>query len=223
MRRFAVLSLLMLALGCAPSNPGLVIDGVLALPDNCTLSATSNVFTLQGTLDTSPRLNPLRPLGITYDANFRVTSRLLALFNNRYPLRAEPNVLSMNYAEVEVMQVDGTPYDFVGLPNPFRVAAAGTINPSTSANGVAGIVPVQVIPPIYGDSLADQTGRVIISVRLTGTTSGGATVTSGEYVFPLDLCSYCLVRCDPAVMETDGFCSIGQDRTVTLGADIGCP
>lgn len=215
MRRFASLALLTLLVGCAPSNPGLVIDGVLAIPDNCTFSSSSAVYALAPTLDTAD-YGTLRPQGIRYEATFRVTNRLLSLFNSRYPLRADPNIMTLQYADIELMQIDGTAPNLGGLPNPYRVTTAATINASTTVGGVSGLAPVEVIPPIYGDQLLGQTGRLLVSVRITGTTSGGATVTTGEYLFPLDLCANCLVACDPTIDTTDGFCLLGQDRVVTL-------
>jgi hypothetical protein len=220
MRRFALFALVMLALGCAPSNPAIVIDGLLAAPDNCVFSPASNVFALVPVLDTNPTPIFSRAFGIRYFGTLRVTSRLLSQFNNRYPLRAEPNVLSMNYVEVQVLQVDGTPYDFGGLPNPYRVVATGTIAPGTAASGTAGVVGVELLPRIYGDALANQTGRILLSLRIAGTTSGGATIISGEYLAPIDLCVNCLYGCDVSLMVSEPSCFPGQDGVSLGGLDV---
>lgn len=217
MRRFALIaSLLALSIGCAPSNPALVIDGVLAPTDDCVFDGTSLVFSLSPTLDT--RAYPaFRPQGIRYLAALRVTSRLIPLFNDRYPLRAEPNVLTLQYADVEILAVDGTPFDFGGLPNPYRITTAATIAPGTSSAGASGVAGLEIIPPLYGESLTDVAGRILVSVQITGTTSGGATITSGEYLFPMDLCPGCLVACDPELTTTEAICLFGQDRTAIIG------
>lgn len=223
MRRFVPLACVLVCLGCAPSNPGLVIEGTLAIPESCVFSSTSTTYTLAPTLDTAD-YGGLRPLGIRYDAQFRVVNRLLQLFNNRYPVRAEPNVITLQYAEIQLLEVDGTAPDLGGLPNPFRVTTGATIPPSATATGTPGIAPVEVIPPLYGDALLGRVGRLLASVRITGTTSGGATVTTGEYLFPIELCNRCLVACDPDLALTENTCLLGQDRVVTIGVDVapGC-
>jgi|GEM_PF-2164471 len=227
MRRFALLaSALALSIGCAPSNPALVIDGVLAPTDDCIFDGTSLVFSLSPTLDTRAYTPALRPAGIRYLAALRVTSRLIPLFNDRYPLRAEPNVLTLQYADVEILQVDGTAFDFGGLPNPYRISTAATIPPGTSSAGASGVAGLEIIPPLYGLSLTEVPGRILVSVRITGTTSGGATITSGEYLFPMDLCPGCLVACDPELTTSTAVCLFGQDRTAIIGPnadpDDGC-
>jgi hypothetical protein len=220
MRRFASLVAVLVCLGCAPSDPGFVIEGMLAVPDGCLFVANSDVLNFAPVLDTAD-YGPLRPLGIRYQAQFRVVNRLIQLFNNRYPLRAEPNVLSLNYAEVELLAVDGTALDLGGLPNPFRVTTSGTITPGTTAAGTPGLAPVEVIPPIYGEQLAAfSPGRILVGVRITATTTGASTITSGQYLFPLDLCSNCLLACDPEIELTEGACLLGQDRVVTVGTDV---
>lgn len=224
MRRFASLAIALACLGCAPSNPGFVVEGILAIPENCTFAAASDVFQRTPTLDTAD-FGLLRPLGVRYTAHFRVSNRLTQLYSNRYPLRAEPNELTLNYAEVELLAVDGTALALDGLPNPFRVSTGGSIFPGTTAAGVPGIAAVEVVPPIYGDALAGfSPGRILVGVRITGTTAGAATVTSGQYLFPLDLCDRCLVACDPELDLTEGACFLGQDRVVTIGTDVapGC-
>jgi hypothetical protein len=218
MRRFALIaSMLALSIGCAPSNPALVIDGVIAPTDDCIFDPSSVIFTLSPTLDTRLYSPAIRPSGIRYLAAMRLTSRLIPLFNDRYPLRAEPNVLTLQYADVEILSVDGTPFDFGGLPNPYRINTAGTIAPGTSSAGASGVVGLEIIPPLYGDSLVEVAGRILISVRVTGTTSGGATIESGEYLFPMDLCPGCLVACDPELTTTEAVCLLGQDRTSIIG------
>lgn len=218
MRRFALIaSLLALTVGCAPSNPALVIDGVLAPTDDCVFDPTSVIFSLSPTLDTRTYPASIRPQGVRYLAAMRVTSRLIPLFNDRYPLRAEPNVLTLQYADVEILAVDGTPFDFAGLPNPYRITTGATIAPGTSSAGASGIAALEIVPPLYGDSLIEVAGRVLVSVRVTGTTSGGATITSGEYVFPLDLCPGCLLACDPSLTTVEPTCLVGQDRTTVIG------
>lgn len=204
---------LALAMGCAPSNAGIVIDGLLAAPDSCEYDPSSDIFLSRPVMDTTQFGRP-RYFGVV-----RLTNRLIALANDRYPLRAEPNVMSIDYAEVEILQIDGTRYPFADLPNPFRTVAAGTIAPSTGLEGAPGLTTVELIPFAYGDQLVGiDDGTLVISIRITATTAGGATITSAEYSFPIDLCAGCLLVCDCSAMMDSIPCIPGQDQQLRLGS-----
>jgi hypothetical protein len=222
-RTFAVPCLVLaLAVGCAPSNPGIVIDGLVAPPDSCEYDPSSDVFLLRPVLDTTS----FAPQ--TYTGVVRLTNRLIALANNRYPLRAEPNVMSIDYAEVEILQVDGTRFAFDGLPNPFRVVAAGTIPPSTGLEGTPGITAIELIPLVYGQQLTGLNDvTLVISVRVTATTAGAATITSADWAFPLQLCAGCLLGCNCGATMDEPTCFPGQDEVYRLSGDdplcAACP
>ena len=212
MRRSSVLSAVAcaLALGCAPSNPGLTIDGVLVPTEMCEFTA-ANLFLVQATLDTAP------PAGddIRYLAVFRVGNHLVNRGQLVYPLMADPNVISLSQAEIEVLNSDGTRFDF-GMPNPYRVTAVGAIPSTVSNEPVFGTSVVEVLPPAYGAALAGVgPGTLIFSVRMIGVTSGGATLVSGPMNLPINLCLGCLFSCvvDEMGIPVGGpSCFPGQDR-----------
>jgi hypothetical protein len=214
MRRNHLVSIALCALsfGCAPSNPGLSIDGVLIPSDNCEYSANS-AFLVESVLDTNPDIP--RAGGIRYVAVLRVANRLINNGNRIYPLMADPNSINIESAEVEVLNTDGTPFAFGdGLPNPFRVSATGSIPSTTSNEPQLGISVAEILPPQYGAALAGIEGSLVFSIRVIGVTTGGAALTSGRVVLPLRLCSGCLFGCvldemgDPIEVPS---CSPGQD------------
>lgn len=235
MRSFLAISSLvsmLLCAGCAPSNPGLVIDGVLAPPTGggaCTFDGTSTVFLGSGLLDTSDQTAALADLtggyfGIRYVAHLRMSNYLINLFSRTYPVRADPNVMILSSAEVEILQIDGSRFDFGALPNPFRVIASGTIGSAASETPGTGVTSVEVIPSQYGAVLAGLDAvRLNAVIRVTGRTTGDATVQTSEFFFPIDLCMNCLYGCSGDISGVAA-CDIGQDGTTLFPAGAGgCP
>ena len=219
-----LLAVLVACFGCAPSNPGLTIDGVLVPGDSCDYTPTSP-FIVEAVLDTNPDV-PMRdrPAGVRYVAVLRVANHLINTANRVYPLQADPNVLSLESAEIEVQNSDGTRFAFDGLPNPYRVPAIGTIASTTSSEPQLGISVVEVLPPQYGAGLAGlTTGTLLLSIRVIGVTAGGATLVSGRTLLPLRLCSGCLFQCAVDMMGVpiiQPSCSPGQDRVSLIAT---CP
>jgi hypothetical protein len=218
----AVVSLL----GCAPSNPGLTIDGVLVPSDMCDFTA-NNALLFEARLDVSPDVPAVyRPDGVRFVAAIRVANHLINTGSRIYPLMADPNVIDIQGAEIEILNSDGTNLAFDGLPNPYRVPASGTIASTTSNEPTIGIASVEVLPAQYGASLSGfTTGSIIFSIRVIGVTAGGATLISGRTLLPVTLCSGCLFRgaCDEdGVGVYEPTCSPGQNA-VTLFPDPSCP
>lgn len=221
-------ALLTLSAGCAPSNPGLHIDGVLAPPMGglCTIDASSNVFLGSGVLDTLSLRGMFIPdpaaFGPRYVANFRVSNHLINLFSDRYPLRADPNVMHLLAADIEIRNIDGLLTDFgdrTNFPNPFRVAAGGTILSAASESPGLGITSVEIIPPGYAAQLGAMGvdgARLIASVRIIGRTTGDAAVQSAEYFFPIDICNSCLFFCAATAEDVSTGCAFGQDVASAL-------
>lgn len=222
MRRSHLVSIALCALsfGCAPSNPGLTIDGVLVPSDNCEFSSSS-AFLVEAVLDTNPDVSTaVRPAGIRYLAVIRVANHLINTANRVYPFQADTNVITLESAEVEVLNSDGTRFAFAdGLPNPFRVPAIGTVTSTTSNEPQIGITTVEVLPAQYGAGLAGlPSGTIVLSIRVIGVTSGGASLTSGRTLLPIRLCSGCMFQCvvdEMGVSIESLYCAPGQDGVST--------
>lgn len=230
-----VLVALLAAVGCAPSNPGIDIEGLAVGSDACSF-APSDTYSAGSLLDTSSiSLGPNRP-SIRLVAAIQVANRFMNRGNYVYPLMADPNTWTATEAEVELRGVDGAALGDLGLPARFRVPVGGAV--VQSASGATepgrGIVFVEVIPAVYGDALLDREGTIVVAVRLTGTTAGDSTQQTGEFTFPVTLCNGCLRQCiidDATCMEAAnrGCLSIGQDSGYSACTDaelaaalVGC-
>ena len=213
--------------GCAASNPGIEIEGLLSPSDSCVYMTTAApVFLAQPILDTTPETGVNRVGGIHYTAAFQVVNRMLNLSNSLYPLMTDTNSFHVEEAEVELRALDGTPLALGDLPARFRVPASGFIPSSlSSTESGRGVTFVDVVPGIYGDALAGSEGTIVVAVSLTGVTSGDSRQTTAELEFPLQLCaSMCLIRCGvdeegAPIVEPILSCSPGQD-SLSL---IPCP
>jgi hypothetical protein len=89
--------------------------------------------------------------------------------------------------------------------------------------GTEGVVTVEAVDVTLGNTFSSAVtgaggtgaGRVVLGVTLKGFTGDGASLESGEWFFPIDLCEDCLVpavACANGVVNTncEGF---GQDTT----------
>lgn len=210
---------LALALGCAPSNPGLLADGVLTFDDMCLVTADS-AFLLQGTLDIGRDVPVnVRPRGLSYTAAFRVGNNLINNSNRIYPVMADPNRIAVNHIEVTLLGASEETLDLgAGVPNPYLVPADGVIASTTSMDPSFGIATATVIPDGYGQALANMFGAggtIVVRARVIGTTVGGSTLTSGPVLFPINLCVGCMFQCAEDSMHVGinaPSCSPGQDR-----------
>jgi len=219
--------LVLVLAGCAPGNPGLVIGGALAPSDDCSFEA-SGPRLISGVLDVAPGR-------VSYAMTAAVFNQLINLSSpsggmGRPPM-ADPNVMTIDRAEVELRDVQDNPIALAGAPNPYTVPASGFVPSSDGSEAGSGIAVAQIIPPIIGEGLRGAAGSQIVAVvRLVGVTAGGAEVASAEFAWPIELCSGCLFACQPT--EDGGAlcqpsCTPGQDSltispAVCEGILTGC-
>lgn len=207
-RRTLWCAVLVLA-GCAPGNPGLILAGALAPDDACELD-TSGTVLVEGVLDVAPGR-------VSYTIHGLVFNQLINLSSTggAFPPMADPNVITITHAEVELRDVQDNPLALDGLPNPYRVPAAGFIPSAEGNEAGSGIATVEAIPPLYGERLRASAGsRIIVAVRVLGVTAGGAEVLSAELAWPVEQCSGCLFACavnDEGERLCAPSCRPGQD------------
>lgn len=195
-RRTSRLIPLVLALaGCAPGNSGLIVGNVIA-PDDQKVYAVGNDALTSGVLDVNAYFDGYLNAG--YQMHVRMLNQLVDLGNNGtsgVPM-ANPNLISVQQAEVELQDVGGAPLA-LGLPNPFTVPAGGVVVPSSDGTtpGEA-IAAFEVIPLVYRDALLGSGGTTVVaSVQAIGQTAGGAEVVAPPFTFPIQICDGCLLRC----------------------------
>ncbi len=197
-----LLGALSLGLGtaCAPANPGLTAEGVIAADAMC-LVTSSNALLVEGTLDIDTSIPATyRPRGISYGAAFRVGNQLINTANRVYPLQADTSRIVINHVEVTLLDTSENVLS-LGVPNPFLVPGDGAIGSTSSMDPTIGIAAATVIPDSYGQILATMYaagGTILVRARIIGTTDADLTLTSGPVVFPIRLCVGCLFQraCD---------------------------
>ena len=210
----------MLLGACAPGNSGLIITGVVAPNDSCVLDISNPNVSL-GVLDTAttPR--------VEYTLHPRLANQLINLGQSGttgVPM-ADPNVMNLREAQVELRDVADQPLALPGLPNPYTVPASGFIPSSDGTTIGEGIGTIQIIPPIYGEAMRDLAGsRIVAVVQAIGVTAGNAEVISPPFHWPIELCSGCLFACvmdDEGVAQCMPSCFAGQDDLTISPAACG--
>jgi len=216
---------LLLALGCAPTNPGLIAEGVLVLDTMCTVSPTNNLLA-QGTLDISTDVPAtLRPLGVSYAVALRVGNSLINNANRVYPVMADPDYITIDHVQVTLLDMGENTLSLGGPANPYLVGADGAIASTSSMDPTLGIAAATVIPDGVGRALAARFGgagggSILVRVQVMGTTAGGAQLTSGPVLFPIHLCVGCLFQCAVDAMGNPvnaPSCLPGQDAVTLHG------
>jgi hypothetical protein len=139
----------------------------------------------------------------SYFMTLLVNSNLKANANDSTG-RAEPDVLLITHADILIMdkgqaalpfnKKDGTPDP--AYPNPYRVQTSSSIEPTTSTTATQQTVPIEAIPKIYADKLANYAGdSIMLEVSLFGTTTGDVDVDFRPFLYPVAICAGCLSRC----------------------------
>lgn len=136
------------------------------------------------------------------------------------PLRADPNGVFVQGAEVELRATDGSALA-VGLPNPFTVTASDYVPSATGVVESRAVGSLEIVPPLYGAALAGMGGNftIVAAVTAFGETNGDVAVESGEFLWPIDVCQGCLFIELPPTDETgtDSLpCEAGQDDAATV-------
>ncbi|MFT5357620.1 MAG: hypothetical protein ACI9KE_004857 [Polyangiales bacterium] len=222
--RFSLVAL-MLALGlggCVDDNVSVFILRNIAPEiedDGCSFSPDSNAAITQGRWDISGSQR--------YAGNYIVTVAVVNQIQARAStVASEPNGVQISGAEVTLRDLAGDPIAFGGLPNPFSVPASVYIAPadgpdSTSASAVS----IVAVPRDYGASLmaagtVDTT--IVASLRLVGQTNGQIDIRTGEWDFPIAICTDCLFGCPPAGEPAILSCNPGQDFVSLDPSTPGC-
>ncbi|HKU36678.1 MAG TPA: hypothetical protein VJR89_00990 [Polyangiales bacterium] len=207
MRRVLVTfsSLLSLLAACAPEGPSAYVSFALPVPQNCVVAPDSDEFVAAGSYDIAnggdwAGKRQSKFCNASYYLHLLVNSNLKANANEATG-RAEPNVLQVQEAEVELIDIEQqVPIEFDdkadSLPNPFRVKVNSSLSPTTSTEPTRGVASVETIPSGYRSSLRDYIGKQILAeVQIFGTTTGDIDIDFKPFSFPIHICEGCMTRC----------------------------
>jgi hypothetical protein len=204
------LSVLLWLGGCAPEGPTAFVTFNVAPDGNCLVSATGGtvLFYPIGKYDVAP--GAIRIGQSDTRTNNCNSPYVLNLLVNSYLRpnadvmlgRAEPNILQVHSAEVQLMTLERQRIDFnrggQNLPNPFRVTTNNSLPPSMGTQPSQGIAAVEVIPTAYAAQL-DNFGadgiQILAEIQIFGTTTGDVDIEVRPFVYPIELCYGCMQVC----------------------------
>jgi hypothetical protein len=183
---------------CAPEGTSAYVSQNLILDGNCAVNVDDTEFLAVGAYDIAGSTTARDPnCQRSYYMHLVVNSSLKANANAATG-RAEPNVLQITEAEVSLIDIEQQgliPFKR-DLPNPFRVKANITLQPTTSSDPTKGEVPIETIPIGYASQLTDYVNKQIMAeVTIFGTTLGDVDVDFRPYSFPIIICQGCLTLC----------------------------
>src|SRR6185503_4113949 len=182
--------------GCADNDSALFIRSVLApSPDDCKVTAQpDSEFLPFGIYDTALAGNN------SYFANLLVGNQL-ARQGDRDKVRTETARIALRGADVEVKTVDGA------VITSFATDGAGFVDPGNGTEPGYGIMAAELLPA----GAVSAPTRVNVSVRVVGETLGGVDIRSNELIFPINVCSGCLVSFPvDAIDDATGRCIVGE-------------
>lgn len=204
---------------CAENDVSLFVAGVLAAeaPECAYKADPSAEVLLGGVMDVG--------FTRTYSAVVLVANQLSPR-GDKEQLRSETMGFQVRGGEVRLMDSTG------GLLKEFSTPGSGFSTPSASNTPGFGITKLTLVPADVGADLASRVapgGRrtIVAEIRVFGTTSGGAELTSGSHSFDIEVCHNCLrgfaegglvagddnkMYCNRALTEeTISGCFVGQD------------
>lgn len=194
---------------CAENDSMLFIVGVLAIEETDCIGTpqASAVLRFGGALDTSLRSS----YGVTLLVGSQLTQR-----GNRDQLRTETARLTMRGAEVRLETANGAPVA------EFTSISTGFVHPASGSDPGYGAISAELIPT--GAPVAP--GVYVARIRVFGDTLGGEEIESNEYVYPIHVCSGCLVDYPAEASEENlgpniYLCRL-QTESETIAADQVC-
>lgn len=211
----AALAAVAVAGGCADNETMLYIIGVQKLSGECVAKPDlSQPLIGGGVLDIALRNPPV------YQAALIVGNQLVPR-GEEEKLRTESSHIVLEGAEVTLTDIGGAQLEA------YTVDTTGYVPATEGDQPGYGVAFVPLIPA-SGTVSAGNSYRAI--VRVFGRTLGGQEVESGDYVFPISICSGCLVsfpidawdqtlsptyQCNSAEAPEDkDQCQVGQDEYV---------
>jgi hypothetical protein len=186
---------------CKHDDSTLFVQDVLAAQPvtagaQCTFTADpTQPFISSGVLDIGFRQE--------YDPTYLIANQAVAEANSQQ-LATETNIITVQGAVVRITDAAGNQL------NTFTRLASATVYPTTGT--VPGYAPITVTTIDSATLMADSflqanaanggTTRLVTYVKFFGQTTGGDSVESDEFEFPVDVCKGCLVEFGAADVNT---------------------
>lgn len=209
--------------GCADNDQAIFVQSVFAPPTNrqngsCLYSADpTQPMISYGKLDVG--LSPSK----TYQAMLLVGSQLIQRGETN-AARAESNRVHINGAVVRVTDANG------GAISEYTTLGSGFVDPQLNNIADYGVVSLPLIDAATAIKVAPARGQpdklIVANLKLFGKTLGGVDIESGEFQFPVYVCTGCLVSFpssadDPATNGFDCNAPLAASAAVTAPCHLG--
>jgi hypothetical protein len=208
----------MIAPACVEDPGGLFVLQNQALDDTCVAQANRDgLYRSRGVLDIALAsryfMHPLIENQLTSSLDVKIASASGGGAGDPADHRIEANLIALAGAEVSFQAPANITFG-AQLSQGRLIPVSGSVVPLGLAT-----TGLEVVSPEVGrvirESLEFKSGRgefdyndgaivpLLVGVRFTGTTAGGAEVGSNEFSFPLDICARCLLRYAPGTLYED--------------------
>lgn len=207
MNRRILLSVLVLAAGCADNHASIEIDGRAAPSDttSCRFAPGGQNLLGPGLLDVGSSMAPSYSMVLYVKNNLSKPTSSTTTVTGQIPMVTDASkAWSANAAQVRV-----NPSGFVGpyAPNPALIdfQSENTIpldGQTVQPGGGTSTQYVEAVSGALGALLtskvaAGELKRMVLGITLQGRTGDGAFVDTAEWYFPVDVCNGCLVAQTP--------------------------
>jgi hypothetical protein len=213
---------------CAPEGPSAFVTFNLPPSGDCTYSVATEEFYIPTGLYDVYQGDKGGCGNRSYFVHLQINSYLRA--NSDMTLgRAEPNILQIDRAEVRLMDIRKNTIVFGegadALANPFLVTTNNSLPPSVGDEASTGIATIEAIPSAYGSFFNNKTflnQQILAEIQIFGTTTGDVDIDFKPFVYAVEICSQCLVRClarDITAMMLERDDLVGEKCDDDSGAD----
>ncbi len=196
----------LLGTSCVDNLSSFFIYGVMDLNATQCLAQpnATAVLLASGTLD--------RAFADGYQAGFLVGNQLTPV-GSREKLRTETARLSITGAHM-------TLYGTTGQVISFDTPATGLVNPASGTDPGLGTVFARLVRAEDMPNLGPD-GQIIARVKILGTTLGGQDIESGNFDYPITICTGCLVTYPSAALDpTSQMCDTASDTSTATESTI---
>jgi hypothetical protein len=215
-----IIALTALSQGCVDNDSAaFFIVGHSILTDDCYVEPSESHW-VDGRFNVELTDSLGLPISYTFFPDYR---NQLINRASEAPLRANPNDILVEGAEVLLMDSQGQALDLGGLPNPYTVLGV-TFVPAAADVGDWGQAAgaLELIPSSYTGAMAGMAGgRIIAEIRPYGTTTGDVDIDGDPYLWPIDLCGgTCTLHYVATEDEAEMCCKFGQEHVCDV---VGAP
>jgi hypothetical protein len=186
-------------LGCADNESMLFIQGVLR-PEgvDCSFNAEPSAqMQLNGVLDVSFQSGYIAAL---------LVGNQLTRQGDRDKVRTETARITLRGAVVQV--VDPGTGDTI---TEYTTDGTGFADVGSGTEPGYGLMFAELVPPGVGEPGT----RINVAVRVFGDTLGGDEIESNELIFPISVCSGCLISYPSEALDLQGRCNVPKPSTAS--------